>query len=1257
MEEFIERHHDDLTKWSWTPTTMPLPHNNYKQIYATTPHHNKLPRKRRRIRTPETKTILLTSRIHTMVNLLQLLVISFTYTLFLSCVICDEVDFFMAHHGNITSPPTMRKQPGHEQLFQPSTGDENDHPFTLDCEADGVPEPSYYWTKNGARFNYVAYDKRISQRPRLGTLVFNKPDAVDEGLYQCFAENVHGTSMSNSVYLRKSELSSFPEEPPREYTIIEGSPHTIDCNPPSGYPKPSIYWMILSNTGALHSINSSRLTLDPEGRLHFSNVTKQDQLNNALYACSATSHYRTEYKVGRKTRLIVLSNSASLVKHAPEAQYLSPPTVPALRGQKLMLYCIYGGTPLPEIVWRKKGGSLEGNRFSYLNYGKTLVIFDVDHTDDGIYECTASNGHGAQLSHAITVTVSSAPHWIISPSNAIAAQDENIAFQCTAGGKPKPNLQWLLNGQPLDTKSRPNMKLNGEQLLLDSLKKSDMGVYQCNASNIHGYAFKDFYLNVLDLRPQIVASPERVSKAVVSSTVTLKCRLFGAPKPEVRWRRDNIELSGGRYKVLENGDLQIEQVMPTDQGRYRCRGANKHGEVTVEGELHVKGRTKIIQPPENIELSASKTAVLRCNAEADPTLELAVLWLYNGRVIDFDSDPRMIQSRDNSLSISKTRELDSGNYTCLAKTPLDHVSSSATLTVQDVPNPPKITKLECDDYTATISWTPTGDRRAPILGYDIYFNTTTSPGEWKIAFHDIPAPDNKFTMQLLPYSNTTFRVVAKNKIGPSLPSRPSDVCTTGKAAPSKNPSDVRGRGSSPNNLVITWAPMLPSEHNGPGFFYKVFWRRDDIPDGQYRQEKINDYTQSKYIINDQPTYVPYRIKVEAHNSMGQATVSAKEVIGYSGQNSPTQEPRNFRMTSLISPKSAQFAWDPIPPESIRGKFKGYKIQAWVPSDNDPSTHMQQVTVGNTTLAEVEILRPYANNSVHIMALNEEFLGPASNVVTVTTPEGTPEPVSSLIASPMGSSAFYLVWKKPERPNGVLKGYEIDYEELDGTQLKEKVRRNPSIDDPHESKAKLAGLKPNTRYRITITGKTSAGEGSPYYIEASTKGSQDIVPDEPSFLWHKISEEKNSFKITWLPNYKHLKPGSAFYVQFRKFGETQWQKSPVEPNLEAVLIKGLEGSSLYEVRVVSVDGPYQTPSKIEEIATDGFRHSPSSDPLADPGWFIGLLCAIAVLVAIFVLVCLVKQNRGGRYLVHEKEIALGQDTDDYEDAGFNEYKGP
>jgi neuronal cell adhesion protein len=81
-------------------------------------------------------------------------------------------------------------------------------------------------------------------------------------------------------------------------------------------------------------------------------------------------------------------------------------------------------------------------------------------------------------------------------------------------------------------------------------------------------------------------------------------------------------------------------------------------------------------------VEASDTATFRCNAVYDSDLQLKIKWLKDGELIDFETEPRFIQSSDQSLTITKTTELDSGTYTCLAESDLDAARASATLIVQ-----------------------------------------------------------------------------------------------------------------------------------------------------------------------------------------------------------------------------------------------------------------------------------------------------------------------------------------------------------------------------------------------------------------------------------------------------------------------------------------------------------------------------------------------------------------------------------------------
>ena len=93
-------------------------------------------------------------------------------------------------------------------------------------------------------------------------------------------------------------------------------------------------------------------------------------------------------------------------------------------------------------------------------------------------------------------------------------------------------------------------------------------------------------------------------------------------------------------------------------------------------------RTTIRDGPEDYEVAAGQTATFRCNAVADSSLNLTIDWLHEGEVIDFEQQPRFVQSQDSSLTITKTTELDTGEYTCRARTILDEAVDSATLIVQ-----------------------------------------------------------------------------------------------------------------------------------------------------------------------------------------------------------------------------------------------------------------------------------------------------------------------------------------------------------------------------------------------------------------------------------------------------------------------------------------------------------------------------------------------------------------------------------------------
>lgn len=173
-------------------------------------------------------------------------------------------------------------------------------------------------------------------------------------------------------------------------------------------------------------------------------------------------------------------------------------------------------------------------------------------------------------------------------------------------------------------------------------------------------------------------------------------------------------------------------------------------------------------------------------------------------------------------------------------------------------------------------------------------------------------------------------------------------------------------------------------------------------------------------------------------------------------------------------------------------------------------------------------------------------------------------------------------------------------------------------------------------------------------------------------------------MTWYPNNDGGKPGSHFFVKYRMKGESQWLVSDPEIINDRTTIRGMQPDTNYEFRVVAVDGEHMTESGTQDVDTYGMGECegenllvnrvlirlliinciyPSEGPLivsnrnvATAGWFIGMMLAIAFLLLLLIIVCIVKRNRGGKYDVHDRELANGR-RDYPDDGGFHEYSQP
>jgi len=200
---------------------------------------------------------------------------------------------------------------------------------------------------------------------------------------------------------------------------------------------------------------------------------------------------------------------------------------------------------------------------------------------------------------------------------------------------------------------------------------------------------------------------------------------------------------------------------------------------------------------------------------------------------------------------------------------------------------------------------------------------------------------------LNPYSSYEFRVFAFNEFGYGSPSLPSPRFSTPPDKPRKAPLNISGGGGKIGDLTITWDPLNPSDQNGPGVYYKIFWRRKGY-EKEFQSLSLREYGNigsSVVSIPQQYYYTEYEVKVQAINDMGEGPVSNIETV-YSAEDMPQAAPQLVYSMSYNS-TSLNVTWQPIEQtrERVRGKLIGHRIKYWQKtiSEEDATYYLSRTT--------------------------------------------------------------------------------------------------------------------------------------------------------------------------------------------------------------------------------------------------------------------------------------------------------------------------
>ncbi|XP_074050012.1 neuronal cell adhesion molecule isoform X3 [Macrotis lagotis] len=1128
---------------------------------------------------------------------------------------------------DLVQPPTITRQSPKDYIIDPRENIE------IQCEAKGKPPPSFSWTRNGTHFD-IDKDPLVKMLPNSGTLVISitiegKAETY-EGVYQCTARNERGAAISNNIVIRPSRSPLWTKEKLEQITILKGQSLVLPCRPPLGLPPPIIFWM---DNSFQRLPQSERVSQGLNGDLYFSNVLPEDTRED--YICYARFNH---------TQTIQQKQPISVKVHSTKSYIERPPKLltpegrtshkEELRENVLSLECIAEGLPTPTINWTKEDGELPVNRTFYKNFKKTLNIIQVSEADSGKYKCTAKNSLG-YVEHTISVTVKAAPYWITAPRNLVLSPGEDGTLICRANGNPKPNISWLTNGVPIEmAPDDPSRKIDGDTILFSDVQESSSAVYQCNASNEYGYLLANAFVNVLAEPPRILTEANLRYQVITDRPAMLDCAFFGSPIPTIEWFKGTkgSVLQENTYVFHNNGTLEIPVAQKDSAGTYTCVVRNKLGVVQNDVHLEIKDPTRIIKQPEYKIVQRGGKVSFECKVKHDPTLIATITWLKDNG--ELPNDGRFSVDNDH-LVIMNISDEDDATYTCVANTSLDIVSASAKLSVVDRPEPPFDLELTSFlERSVQLTWIPGEENNSPVTDFIIeYEDALHEPGIWHHQT-DVPGTQTTAELKLSPYVKYSFHVIAVNSIGRSLPSEASEYYMTKAAEPEENPTTVEGIGSEPDNLVITWQPLKGFDSNGPGLQYKVSWRQKD---GDDEWTSVVVANVSKYIVSGTPTFVPYLVKVQALNDVGFAP-EPEIIIGHSGEDLPMVAPSNVHV-NVVNSTLAEVHWEPVPSKSIRGHLKGYRIYYWKVKNSSKRNrrHVEKKILtfnGNKTHGMLPGLEPYSHYTLNVRVVNGKGEGPASVDQEFNTPEGVPSaPLFLKIVNPTLDS-LTLEWDPPSHPNGILTAYTLKFQPINSTH-----ELGPLVDvkiPANMTSLILRNLSYSTRYKFYFFAQTSAGSGSQITEEAVTTVDEGkmVRPVNPRIRNVTAAAAETYANISWEyegPDHVH------FYVEYGVEGsKEEWRKEIVNGSQSFFGLKGLLPGTSYKVRV-GAEGDSGFVSS-EDVFQTGPAMASRQVDIATQGWFIGLMCAVALLILILLIVCFIRRNKGGKYPVKEKEDA-------------------
>ncbi|XP_049334914.1 receptor-type tyrosine-protein phosphatase S isoform X18 [Astyanax mexicanus] len=414
------------------------------------------------------------------------------------------------------------------------------------------------------------------------------------------------------------------------------------------------------------------------------------------------------------------------------------------RTRTATMLCAASGIPDPEISWFKDflpvEPALSQGRIKQLRSG-ALQIERSEETDQGKYECVASNSKGVRYSSPANLYVRVRrvpPRFTILPSSHEIMPGGSVNITCVAVGSPMPYVKWMLNSEDLTPEDE--MPVGRNVLELNGVRES--ANYTCVAMSSLGIIEAVAQVIVKSL-PRAPGTPIVTETTATSVTITWDS---GNPDPVsyyiIQYRAKSPDSKFETVDGITTTRYSIGGLYPNTEYEIRVSAFNTIGQGPPSNKVEARtGEQAPASPPRNIQaqIISQNTVIVRWEEPEEPNGQI------KGYRVYYTMDPSQpmsnwqIHNVQDSVITTIQSLVPSETYTIrvLAFTSVGDGPFSDPVHVKVMPGVPgqpgKFRTGKVRDTAVELLWDPPFSKE-PIKSYELIYKAAKYGTQEKKSF-------------------------------------------------------------------------------------------------------------------------------------------------------------------------------------------------------------------------------------------------------------------------------------------------------------------------------------------------------------------------------------------------------------------------------------------------------------------------------------------------------------------------------------------